>query len=547
MINNPIIPGFYPDPSIIRVEGDFYLVTSSFSYFPGIPIFHSKDLRKWEQIGHVLDRKDQLQVTYEMISSGIFAPTIRYHEGIFYVITTNASMQGANFIVTAADPRGPWSEPYVIEGAVGIDPSLFFDQDGKVYYTGTSGYGEEPGIWCSELDLATMSLVGERKVLWQGALRNASSPEGPHLYKKDDWYYLMISEGGTEHFHAITISRSKDILGPYEGYRGNPILTHRQLGKDYPICNVGHGDLVELADGSWWLVCLASRLIDDYHKPLGRETFIAPVIWEDGWPVVSPGTGRIEESYENPTNLTAATSMTNTSFYDDFQSHQLNWQWNFLGTPYEDFCTLKDGKLYLRLLKKQLTPWELDGLSTNLYEKYQVIGKTKECVSFVGKRRQDSHFESSTQFECNLEEDETAGMVLLQNNAHQLRFEVSRINDDEVQVSVLKTVMLIENKRQIFNETALTSKVLPCRSNGIVYLTIECRGSSFDFYAGSQKKQLFPVAEHVSGKHLGSESAGGFVGTYIGLYASGVTATKEKSVAFEYFAYRPIEKENERS
>lgn len=539
MIENPIIPGFYPDPSIVRVEDDFYLVTSSFSFFPGIPIFHSKDLVNWEQMGNVLDRKSQLPLTYEMISGGIFAPTIRYHNGMFYVITTNASMQGNNFIVTAEDPKGPWSEINVIHGADGIDPSLFFDDDGKVYYTGTAGYGREPGIWCSEIDIETMQLVGERKVLWSGALKNAASPEGPHLYKKDGWYYLMISEGGTEHFHAITISRSKEVMGEYEGYKGNPILTHRHLGKNYPICNVGHGDLVELKDGSWYMVMLGSRLMGGYHKILGRETFIAPVTWEDGWPIVSYGTGKIEFTYPEPANFPAGLKKTE-KFFDDFNDEKIGFQWNYLGTPYEEFADIKDGCLRLKLLQKQITPWELQGLSTDLMERYQKIGNTKECVSFIGKRQQHTKFEATAKMIFQPEQEETAGLVVLQNNAHQLRLEVFQNTTGNTCVRCISAESYVEHKKRYYRESSQNTIEIKNSLDNVLFLKIASDETKYSFYAGADELNMTTVAESIDGSFLGSETAGGFVGAYIGMFGSGVSETKDKEVLFDWFSYNPV-------
>ncbi|HHV10829.1 MAG TPA: glycoside hydrolase family 43 protein [Clostridiales bacterium] len=543
MLTNPILSGFYPDPSIVRVEDDFYMVTSSFSFFPGVPIFHSRDLAHWEQIGHVLDRESQLSLTYEMISGGIFAPTIRYHEGTYYMITTNASMQGKNFIVTAKDPKGPWSELHVIEGAVGIDPSLFFDDDGKVYYTGSAGYGEEPGVWCSEIDLKKMELVGERKVLWAGALKNAASPEGPHIYKKDGWYYLMISEGGTEHYHAITISRSKEVMGEYEGFEGNPILTHRHLGKNYPICNVGHGDLVELKDGSWYMVMLGSRLMGGYHKIMGRETFITPVTWEDGWPVVSYGTGKVELSYPSPESLPVnGTKEKRAVVLDHFDGDKLGMEWNFLGTPYEDFVKLQDSCLMLKLLKKQITPWELDGIGTSFYEKYLLIGKTKECVSFLGRRQQHKSFEVMVKLVFLPEESEHAGLVVLQNDAHQLRLECCLNEKGDPCVKCVSTKLLVKEERQYYKEECHGSvEVNMTKDKPAIYLKIKGNETNYSFYAGTSKEQLVAVCENVDGGFLGSETAGGFVGAYIGMFASGVTETKEKYAAFDWYSYVPIE------
>lgn len=237
---NPIIKGFHPDPSICRVENDFYLVTSTFEYFPGIPIFHSTDLVNWEQIGHCLTTLQQLPLNETPSSCGIYAPTIRYHDGVFYVVTTNV-LEGGNFFVTATNPAGPWSEPIWFENSQGIDPSLFFDKDGKCYLTGTGGNHENPGIYQVEIDIKTGKYLSERKFIWGGT--GGAFPEGPHLYKIGEYYYLMISEGGTEYGHMLTISRSINPYGPFESYERNPIMTHRSM--NHPIQATGHADLVQ--------------------------------------------------------------------------------------------------------------------------------------------------------------------------------------------------------------------------------------------------------------------------------------------------------------
>ena len=271
---NPIMPGFYPDPTVCAVGGDYYMVNSSFAYFPGLPIFHSKDLAHWEQIGNVLDRESQLPLKTAAHSAGLFAPTIRYHEGVFYVICTNISDKG-NFIVTATDPAGPWSEPHYIEGADGIDPSLFFDTDGKCYYTGThpnpdgTKYNGDWYIWIQELDIKEMKLIGEKKNVWNGAMKNVIWPEGPHLYHIGDYYYIMHAEGGTGPEHCEAICRSKDVWGPYENNPKNPIITHRHLGKDYPIKYVGHADLIETPNHEWYMIMLAVRPLERYTT-MGR-------------------------------------------------------------------------------------------------------------------------------------------------------------------------------------------------------------------------------------------------------------------------------------
>lgn len=277
---NPILSGFHPDPSICRVGDDFYLVNSSFEFFPGVPIFHSRDLINWKQIGHCLTRNSQLPLEKAGISQGIYAPTIRYNDGTFYMITTNISDKG-NFIVHTKDPAGEWSEPVWLEQK-GIDPSLYFE-NGRCYLTSNP----DNMIYLYEIDLKTGKQLSESKALWAGT--GGRYPESPHIYKKDNWYYLLISEGGTEYGHKVTIARSRNIDGPYDSNPANPILTHANLNaQTNPIQGTGHGDLVQAGDGSWWMVCLGFRPQSGLHHMLGRETFLAPVRWDkDAWPVVN--------------------------------------------------------------------------------------------------------------------------------------------------------------------------------------------------------------------------------------------------------------------
>lgn len=274
--HNPIIPGFHPDPSICRVGEDYFLVNSSFAYFPGVPLFHSRDLVHWQQIGHCLTRPSQLPLSHSGPSGGIFAPTIRYHQGRFYMVTTNIS-GGGNFFVTAADPFGEWSEPvWLAQG--GIDPSLFFHQE-RAYLTSTGvpeegdPAGQGQGILQSEIDLASGSLLSRPRLIWRGT--GGAFPEGPHLYQLGRYFYLMVAEGGTEYGHSEVIARSDSPWGPWESCPHNPILTHR--GQRSPIQALGHADLVEAQDGSWWMVCLGIRPVFPNAHHLGRETFLAPV------------------------------------------------------------------------------------------------------------------------------------------------------------------------------------------------------------------------------------------------------------------------------
>ena len=294
----PILAGTYPDPSICRVGDDFFLVTSTFEYFPGIPVFRSTDLENWTQLGHVVDRHDQLDLSSVPSSGGLYAPTIRHHDGRFFLTCTLVGGSGrtGNFVMTATDAAGPWSDPYWLEGD-GFDPSLFFDDD-RAWFVGTRlrahpEWHDQAEVWLREFDPVAMALVGEEHVLWTGAVRGAVWAEGPHIYRRGDWYYLLASEGGTEEHHAVSVARSRSVTGPYEGSRANPVFTHRTLGPGHPVTGVGHPDLVEGPDGGWWAFLLASRPVGAGHAILGRETFAVAVDWDDGWPVFAPGVGQL--------------------------------------------------------------------------------------------------------------------------------------------------------------------------------------------------------------------------------------------------------------
>jgi alpha-N-arabinofuranosidase len=507
---NPILSGFYPDPSICRVNEDYYLVTSTFAYFPGVPIFHSKDLVNWKQIGHVLDRPSQLQLDGQGHSAGIFAPTIRYNHGVFYMITTNVG-SGGNFIVTATDPAGPWSDPYYLN-APGIDPSLFFDDDGKVYYTGTrpapegEKYSGNWEAWLQELDLKTMRLVGESVGLWRGALRDVIWPEGPHIYKIKGIYYLMIAEGGTGPHHAVSIARSNFITGPYVGNPGNPILTHRHLGKDYPVVNVGHCDFVETQNGEWWSIGLASRIYGGYYRNLGRETFLFPVKWEDGWPIMSPGTGKLEMTYAVP-NLPESKVLI-PSACDNFDEDKLDFKWNFLRTPREEFYSLTERSGYLSL---KLRPERITELAN---------------PSFVGRRQQHIDFTASTQMEFTpMNENEEAGIVLLQSNDFNFSF-VYTINAGE---KVLRLIKCVGGEEEILKELPVCTSKL--------YLKVEAYGQDYSFYYGEGSKEYKTFIENVDGRILSTDVAGGFVGAEMGLYASSSGTSSNNTAYFDWFEY----------
>ena len=512
---NPILPGFYPDPSICRVGDDYYLVTSSFEYFPGLPIFHSRDLVNWRQLGHVLTRPSQLNLDGVRGSGGLYAPTIRHHNGMFYVINTlmDGKVNHGNFIVTAPEITGPWSEPFWLPEARGIDPSLYFDDEtGRAWYVGNRHVAEPqfPGhceIWLQELDLATMHLIGPDYALWEGALKKAIWPEGPHIYKIDGHYYLLISEAGTGHDHALSIARSESLTGPYEGYTRNPILTHRHLGWDYPIVGVGHADLVETQNNEWWLVLLGMRPTEGYHFNLGRETFLAPVTWEQGWPVVNVGVGKVEFEMTAPSLPEHA--LPTLPARDSFDSPALAELWNFIRTPREPFWSLTERPGSLRL---KLRPTRITEVAN---------------PSFVGRRQQHFLFSAQAALEfAPRSAHECAGLVVLQNNNFHYRLTVTLEGGSRV-------VQLI--KREKGEETLLAEQALP---EGRVYLKASAISqAAYSFYVSSDGNNWQLLVENVDGRILSTKIAGGYVGAYIGMYASSNGQPSENHADWDCFEY----------
>lgn len=497
---NPILPGFYPDPSICAVGDDFYLVNSTFAYFPGIPIMHSKDLAHWEQIGNACDRESQLPLGDTGHSRGLFAPTIRYHEGTFYIICTNVSY-GGNFIITAQNPAGPWSEPHYIEGADGIDPSLFFDEDGTCYYIGTHPnpagcqYDGDWYIWIQELDIENMKLVGEVHNVWNGAMRNIIWPEGPHLYKIGEYYYIMHAEGGTGPDHAVTVCRSKNIYGPYENNFCNPILTHRHLGRKYPIRYVGHADLVKTINDEWYMVMLAVRPLEGYTT-MGRETFLARVEWENDWPVVNPGVGRLTDTVEiNLPKWTAYTAESNEYVFSTMG--QLPPEFMVLRNADKSHYSLEKGKGLLMLfdthtLKEQASP------------------------SYLALRQKHHHFMAKALLDVsNLSEDKRAGIAYVQNNLYNLRVEVN---------GKMAEVILCEKgtDRRVIS--------MPLQGSNPLEVSLEVDGLSAAVIIEGQKSPEVDI------RTLSTEAAGGFTGCTVGLYAVADTENTD-CACFKRFSY----------
>ncbi|MFI6792087.1 glycoside hydrolase family 43 protein [Nonomuraea sp. NPDC050383] len=312
MTTTPIIAGFHPDPTICRAGDPYYIASSSFEFAPGVPIHRSTDLVTWTLVTNALQRPDQLNVHTAPASTGVYAPTLRHHGEKFWLVTTNVvDIHRGQLIVSADDPAGPWSEPVYVDGAIGIDPDLAWDEAGTCHLTWASAAPELTGITSAPIDPATGKMLAPPRLLWLGT--GLAYPEGPHLYRRDGWWYLMLAEGGTERGHAVTIARSRSLHEPFEAAPTNPILTHRSTS--HRVQNTGHADLVQLADGSWAMVYLGVR--PRGQSPMfhvnGRETFIAGVEWVDGWPVV-------DEDRFTPVP-------PDHSFVDRFASSELDQRW----------------------------------------------------------------------------------------------------------------------------------------------------------------------------------------------------------------------------
>lgn len=496
---NPVLPGFYPDPSVCRVGDDYYLVNSSFQFFPGVPVFHSKDLIHWNQIGNVLDRESQLPLKNASAWLGIYAPTIRYNDGTYYMITTNVGNGengGGNFYVTATDPAGPWSEPVWLEQG-GIDPSLLF-ADGKTYFVSNP----DGAIWLCEIDPATGRQLTESRRIWGGT--GGRHPEAPHIYKKDGWYYLMIAEGGTEMGHMVTIARSRDIYGPYEENPDNPILYHqRQIAQSNSIQGTGHADLVEAHDGSWWLVCLAFRPQTNNMHLTGRETYLAPVTWNDaGWPVVN-GNGTIDVKMDVPT-LPQSGEARRSVTYDFTSMKSLPYNWVYLRNPSMNNYTLSSKGLTIK------------GSNVNL--------NSMDSPTFVAVRQQDIDFQASAVL--TLDEAKTgseAGMSVYMDAMSHYDLFVEEQSEGRGQVTLRYQLNSISGERTLpLDITPGTPVTLTVKGSADLY--------GFSCTVNGQEHSL----GQLDTRYLSTETAGGFTGITIGLFAVGDCAA-----TFSSFNYNP--------
>lgn len=503
---NPILPGWYSDPSICTDGTDYYMVTSTFSYFPGVPLFHSTDMMNWKQVSHVLNRPEQLPLDGQQVSEGIFAPAISYnpHNQTFYMITTN--IRRGNFVVKTQDPFGQWSNPIWLPDVHGIDPSLFFDEDGKAYIVnndepeGGSTYEGHRAIRVIEYDVATDQTIGSNKMIINGGVNLAEKPiwiEGPHLYKINGEYFLMCAEGGTSADHREVIFKGNSPMGPFTPWNQNPILTQRHLNphRPVPVTCAGHADLIQKADGSWWSVFLACRPIQNKFENLGRETFMMPVQWsEDGFPYMTRGEELIPrivrmEGIQRDSSVTYG----NFESTDHFDDPQPGLEWLTLRGAATDRYSLTENPGFLTL--------KCADVASNEFE----------SPAFVARRLQHHKFESSARMYFKPQsEREMAGMLLFKDEAHQYLMALQQ-KEGQAYVSLIRI--------KAHNIEELASQ--PVDNNGAaIDLKVVSTGTHFSFYYAEKPEAWKLLAENVDAFYLSTAQSFGFTGTTIGLYAS---------------------------
>jgi alpha-N-arabinofuranosidase len=507
----------------VKVGPDYYLVNSTFSYFPGIPVMHSKDLKNWKQVGNVISRPSQMNFLGDRMTRGLFAPAIEYHNGTYYVTCTLIDHKG-NFVVTAKNPAGPWSDPTFLPEVRGIDPSLYFEGD-KAYVIynsdppGTPLYSGHRSIKIIELNPQTLQTVGEAKIVVNGGVDLSKKPvwiEGPHLMKRGNWYYLYAAEGGTSVNHTEVVFRSKEPLGPFVPYEKNPILSQRELPKDRkdPITSAGHAQFVEGPDGKTYAIFLAVRPYEDNYYNTGRETFIVPVVWKDEWPVMAPGPNGVQYSYK-------------ANFPEVKQPGARPQNGNF-GYTLTFEKQLDPALLFLRTVdSSNFSLSKAKGLTLKL--KPETCAETGN-PAFIGKRQQHMHCSAETELTFAAKAaNETAGLVAFQDEKHFYYLCKSTEGGKPVV--------------QLFKSTAdpkqpeLLAKAPLKAAAGSVQLRVNAEGDAYAFSFSENGKAWTVLKDKVDGKFLSTQVAGGFIGCTFGMYGTSAGQPTTNSAAFKWLKY----------
>jgi len=496
MIINPVLTGFHPDPSMICVNGTFYIANSTFEYFPGVAISSSRDLANWENVAAPLDTINILNMTGNPKSGGIWAPCLTYHEGFFYLVFTDVKSWAfgpfkdtPNYIIKAASIEGPWSEPVFINCS-GFDPSLFHDEDGRKYIVNMEwDYRKKEdaqftGILLTEIDADTLKPIAEPIKIFKGSERGLV--EGPHLYKIDGYYYLITAEGGTSYAHAVTVARSRNIAGPYELHPNTHLISSKDAPEGY-LQKAGHGSICKAPDGRWWAAFLCGRPLDDSMRcPLGRETAIAEVVWEEGWPYLKDGgivpPDRFEGYGEKELEKLHSYDFSSSAFKKEFMSLRIPAQYDIL----------EDGRL-------------------RLYGKESLSSVHNQ--NMLVRRQTDFCFEVETCLELPFNHfQRMAGLLYRYNEENQYYLRIA-FNEEKQQQCL---GILCFDKGDF--SMPLVENEIPVR-NGKLYLRLTVRNKYGEFsYAGEDKHwKVIPYKLDVS--ILSDEYATpmGFTGAFVGM------------------------------
>jgi xylan 1,4-beta-xylosidase len=499
---NPVIPGFHPDPSIVRVGQDYYLVNSSFAFFPGLPVFHSRDLVNWQQIGNAIDRPGMFDFTGLGVARAIFAPTIRQHSGQFYIANTCIEC-GFNFIITARNPAGPWSDPVFLPPVDGIDPDLFFDDDGRAWIAnngppaGDPHYDGHRALWIQELDLRTLKMTGPRQIIVNGGVRIADKPiwtEGPHMFKRDGWYYLIAAEGGTAGNHSETVFRSRRVTGPYGPGPINPILTQRDLdpARRFPVQATGHADFVRTSKGQWWAVFLGTRPYAANLSNMGRETFLLPVQWQKhGWPLILPAKTAVPQVAAGPEQRG-----NSGAWRDEFSAPKLDAAWLMLRTPKERWFSLTTHPDALTLTARAIS----------------LGSKANPGFLAIRQRHHDALVETELRFLPGRIGDR-AGLAIFADEQHHFFFGLQQAASGPQLIVARRNGPDDPEEGRILAQTPMTTDK-PLR------LRLAARGAAVDFSFAGLNGQWQLLLKGADGSILASEATNQFTGTVIGPYAS---------------------------
>ncbi len=529
-IVNPILPGFNPDPSICRVGDDYYIATSTFEWYPGVQIHHSRDLKNWRLVTRPLTRPEQLDMRGNGDSCGVWAPCLTYADGLFWLVYTDVKRKDGsfkdahNYIVTAPDIEGPWSDP-VYANSSGFDPSLFHDEDGRKWHVNMIwdhrvGHHSFAGIALQEYDHDAKKLVGPIKNIFAGSPLRLT--EGPHLYKRDGWYYLLTAEGGTAYTHAATLARSKRIDGPYEIHPDQHVVTSR-FAPDNPIQRAGHGDLVETQNGETYLVHLMGRpRLGQNRCQMGRETAIQKCVWgEDGWLRLEDG--GMEPQTEVPGPNLPAHPFPEEPIRHDFDEPDLPAVFQWLRTPYpERLFSLTARPGHLRLTGRES------------------IGSFFE-QALVARRQTNYDFEAETLVDFQPDNiQQTAGLIAYYG---RWQFFCLAIAGDEDAGRVLTLLTCPGDYPEGGIEAPLDQPVLLPPSGPVAMkVTVEGMALRFWFRTGSAEWQrIGPAfdATMLADESAGRGAHGNFTGAFVGMLAMD-TSGQAKTADFDYFSYRNL-------